>query len=128
MFTPSTPQFNITFSSRLPVRGQMCMCATCGHGGHQECYRGLHERQPAVELPAPPPPQTAMRSRGRARSRTNSLIESEDDASTLGSGDSRPEVNFPTAIARFSRAHGHLCPAGCGHVCWAASDGANGGL
>ena len=38
--------------SHLPVRKLMIHCASCGHGGHQTCYREFYLTRPLTELPS----------------------------------------------------------------------------
>ncbi|OSD00134.1 hypothetical protein PYCCODRAFT_1414786 [Trametes coccinea BRFM310] len=122
----------------LPVRSLLYQCSICLHGGHQECYRAYYySRKPPEEI-APPPLPPSLRvgrtperelGRGRALSKTGSTVagdtESEDGGSAQGDGDGTTG-SYSSAkgvlVSSTKVLLGHPCAAGCGHMCWAASD------
>ncbi|KZO96812.1 WD40 repeat-like protein [Calocera viscosa TUFC12733] len=132
----------------LPSKGLFFLCPTCGHGGHEECYRDYYLSHPMdnvhifLQSTQVLPPHTL---RGNRQS-ISDASQLEEDGRTgrtpnpkkfrRGPGrvhpveaadDSEDEAHKARFWERKRRVGkrvllGHPCVAGCGHVCWVSND------
>ena len=112
--------------SHLPVRKMMYQCATCSHGGHQECFRRYYMEQPMVEISASLSlPAREVGGRGRSLSRSSTGVYSEESATTTttstATDPAKPDI-VPGSTVQPRLLMGHRCAAGCGHFCWIANE------
>ena len=116
--------------SRLPVRTMLFQCSVCHHGGHHACYRNYYARYPMLDLPTsfhqePMASDDAGVSYSARQPPLSVPCVADDDSASTVSGPSTtfevPAMESPREIQIRNKLRGHLCAAGCGHFCWAAS-------
>ena len=116
--------------SRLPVRTMLFQCSVCHHGGHHACYRNYYARYPMLDLPTsfhqePMASDDAVVSYSARQPPPSVPCVADDDSASTVSGPSTtfevPAMESPREVQIRNKLRGHLCAAGCGHFCWAAS-------
>ncbi|KZT53225.1 WD40 repeat-like protein [Calocera cornea HHB12733] len=132
----------------LPSKGLFFLCPTCGHGGHEECFKDYYLSHPMdnvhifLQTTQVLPPHSL---RGNRHSISDaSQLDEEDrtgrapNAKRLRRGPGRvhpveaaDDSEDESQKARFWERKrrigkrvllGHPCVAGCGHVCWVSND------
>ncbi|KAI0255356.1 hypothetical protein BJV78DRAFT_1273608 [Lactifluus subvellereus] len=102
----------------LPVKTILFQCAVCSHGGHQDCYTRFYAEMPLIPLPTPQPPSPASPLKLLHHPPPPDHRRSDDAADLV------PDHSFDTSTTVLHvprQLMGHLCAAGCGHVCWVAN-------
>jgi len=107
-------------------------CSVCHHGGHHACYRNYYARYPMLDLPTSFHQEPMASDDGgvsySARQPPVCLVWPMMHRWWLGFNRQRPSTTFevpamesPRGVQIRNKLRGHLCAAGCGHFCWAAS-------